>query len=68
MDDMIAEFNQTYPNVKVELTSYNNNSDGNLAVDAALIAGEIDVLASFGLGQRLSPLGKQPVHGADRLH
>lgn len=49
MDDMIAEFNQTYPNVKVELTSYNNNSDGNLAVDAALMAGEIDVLASFGL-------------------
>ena len=49
MDDMIAEFNQTYPNVQVELTSYNNNSDGNLAVDAALMAGEIDVLASFGL-------------------
>ena len=49
MDDMIAEFNQTYPNVKIELTSYNNNSDGNLAVDAALMAGEIDVLASFGL-------------------
>ncbi len=50
MDDMIAEFNQTYPNVKVELTTYNNNSDGNLSVNTAIMAGEIDVLASFGLG------------------
>jgi len=49
MDDMIAEFNQTYPNVKVELTTYNNNSDGNVAVNTALMSGEIDVLASFGL-------------------
>ncbi|MDL2317983.1 ABC transporter substrate-binding protein [Eubacteriales bacterium OttesenSCG-928-A19] len=49
MDDMIAEFNETYPNINVELTTYNNNSDGNLAVNTALMAGEIDVLASFGL-------------------
>lgn len=49
MDDMIAEFNKTYPNIKVELTTYNNNSDGNLSVNTALMAGEIDVLASFGL-------------------
>jgi len=49
MDDMIAEFNKYYPNVKVELTPYNNNNDGNLGVNTALMAGEIDVLASFGL-------------------
>lgn len=49
MDDLIADFNQYYPNVKVELTTYNNNSDGNLGVNTALMAGEIDVLASFGL-------------------
>ena len=54
MDDMIAEFNQTYPNVKIELTTYNNNSDGNLAVNAALMSGEIDVLASFGLANAIS--------------
>lgn len=28
MDDLIAEFNETYPNIKVELTPYSNNSDG----------------------------------------
>ena len=50
MDDMIADFNKTYPNITVELTSYNNNSDGNMGVNAAIMAEEIDVLASFGLG------------------
>ena len=49
MDALIAEFNQTYPNIKVELTTYNNNADGNLAVNTAIMAGEVDVLASFGL-------------------
>ena len=49
MDDLIADFNAIYPNVTVELTSYNNNADGNLGVDTAIMAGEIDVLASFGL-------------------
>ena len=49
MDDMIAEFNAVYPNIKVALTTYNNNSDGNLSVNTALMSGEIDVLASFGL-------------------
>ena len=49
MDDLIAEFNKVYPNVTVELNSYNNNSDGNLSVNTAIMAGEVDVLASFGL-------------------
>lgn len=49
MDALIADFNQTYPNIKVELTTYNNNADGNLAVNTAIMAGEVDVLASFGL-------------------
>lgn len=49
MDNLIADFNAIYPNVTVELTSYNNNADGNLGVDAAIIAEEVDVLASFGL-------------------
>ncbi len=50
MDDLIAEFNKYYPNVSVELTTYNNNNDGNIGVNTAIMAGEIDVLASFGLG------------------
>ena len=49
MGALIEEFNQTYPNIKVELTTYNNNSDGNLSVNTAIMAGEVDVLASFGL-------------------
>ena len=49
MDALIADFNKTYPNIKVELTTYNNNSDGNMAVNTAIMAGEVDVLASFGL-------------------
>lgn len=49
MDPMIAAFNEIYPNVEVVLNTYNNNSDGNLAVNTAILAGEVDVLASFGL-------------------
>ncbi len=49
MDPMIAAFNAIYPNVEVVLNTYNNNSDGNLSVNTAILAGEVDVLASFGL-------------------
>jgi multiple sugar transport system substrate-binding protein len=49
MDLMIEEFNTIYPNIKVELNTYNNNSNGNLAVNTAMMAGEVDVLHSFGL-------------------
>ena len=49
MDALIAEFNEIYPNITVELTSYSNNADGNMGVNAAILAEEVDVLASFGL-------------------
>ena len=49
MNALIEEFNKTYPNVSVELTTYNNNADGNVGVNTAIMAGEVDVLASFGL-------------------
>ncbi len=49
MDAMIAEFNETYPNVTIDLHTYSNNSEGNVGVNAAIMAGEVDVLASFGL-------------------
>lgn len=50
MDDMIAEFNKIYPNIKIELNAYSNGSDGNIGIDTQLIAGgSIDVLHTFGL-------------------
>lgn len=54
MDALIAEFNEIYPNIKVELTTYNNNADGNMAVNTAIMAGEVDVLASFGLSNAMT--------------
>ena len=49
MGDMIKEFNESYPNIKVNLHTYSNAADGNVAANGALAAGEIDVIASFGL-------------------
>ena len=49
MDAMIAAFNEIYPNVQIVLNTYSNNSDGNASVNTAILAGEVDVLASFGL-------------------
>ncbi|MBQ8814912.1 MAG: extracellular solute-binding protein [Lachnospiraceae bacterium] len=50
MDALIAEFNSVYPNITVNLNSYSNGADGNVGVNTAILAGEVDVLASFGLG------------------
>ena len=49
MDAMIAEFNESYPNIEVELHVYSNNSAGNVALDTAISGGLIDVVTSFGL-------------------
>ena len=49
MDAMIADFNKTYPNITVNLNTYSNNGDGNVAVNTAIMGGEVDVLASFGI-------------------
>ena len=49
MGDLIAAFNEVYPNINVELTTYSNNTDGNLSVNTAIMAGQVDVLGSFGL-------------------
>ena len=45
MDALIADFNSIYPNITVELNTYNNNSDGNMSVNTSILAGEVDVLA-----------------------
>ncbi len=49
MNDLIADFNEVYPNIEVELNSYVNGTDGNMAVNTSLMAGEIDVLWSVEL-------------------
>lgn len=46
-DAMIADFNALYPNINVEYTVYKNNSEGNMTVNTAMLAGEIDVLLGF---------------------
>ena len=38
MDAMIAEFNQSYPNITVELNTYSNNADGNIALNNSIMA------------------------------
>ena len=47
MDAMIAEFNESYPNITIELNTYSNNTDGNIALNTSIMAGECDVVASF---------------------
>lgn len=51
MDAMISAFNEIYPNITVELNTYNNNAEGNMAVNTSIMAGEVDVLASFEISQ-----------------
>ena len=48
-DALIEEFNKYYPNVKVEYEVYKNNGDGNVAADTSIMAGNVDVILSFGV-------------------
>ena len=48
-DALIEEFNKYYPNINVEANVYKNNADGNVGLDTAMIAGEVDVILSFGV-------------------
>lgn len=50
---LIEEFNKYYPNIEVILTTYKNNNDGNVAVDTAMVGGQVDVLLSFTLGHTM---------------
>ena len=49
MDALIADFNKTYPNIKVNIHTYSNTGDGQTQMRTAVMAGEIDVWAAFGL-------------------
>ncbi|MBQ8813263.1 MAG: extracellular solute-binding protein [Lachnospiraceae bacterium] len=46
MQGILDAFNEAYPNITVEFTSYSNNADGNAQANAAIMGGEIDVLMS----------------------
>lgn len=48
-DALIADFNQYYPNVKVEYEVYKNSTDGNIGLDTAMMAGNVDVILSYGV-------------------
>jgi len=48
-DALIAEFNEIYPNIEVVLNQYSNGTEGNIGVNTAMAAGEVDVLVSFGI-------------------
>ncbi len=47
MDAMIAEFNKSYPNITIELNTYSNNADGNIALNSEINSQQCDVVASF---------------------
>ena len=48
MGDMVAAFNEIYPNIEVTINQYSNTSNGNVGVDTALMAGgQIDVLLNY---------------------
>lgn len=53
-DAMIKEFNSYYPNVQVNPTVYKNNGDGNVGLDTAMMAGNVDVILSFGVANTSS--------------
>lgn len=44
----LEQFNAIYPNIKVEISKFSNTGDGNIQLDTALMAGEVDVCFSFG--------------------
>lgn len=48
-DALIEEFNSYYPNVTVEYEVYKNNSDGNVSADTSMMAGNVDVILSYGV-------------------
>lgn len=47
-DELIAAFNEYYPNVTVTYETYTNNADGNMSANTAIQAGNVDVILSFG--------------------
>lgn len=48
-DALIEEFNTHYPNITVEYEVYKNSGDGNVGLDTAMMAGNVDVLLTFGV-------------------
>lgn len=48
-DALIEEFHEHYPNITVEYEVYKNSGDGNVGLDTAMMAGNVDVLLTFGV-------------------
>ena len=47
-DDLIAAFNEYYPNVEVTYDIYTNNAEGNMLANTSIQSGNVDVILSFG--------------------
>lgn len=45
----IADWNAANPGIQVEFVPYSNDDSGNLQVDTALLAGEVDAMINFGI-------------------
>lgn len=43
----VEEFNKIYPNITLEIHKFSNSGDGNVQLDTALLAGEVDVCMTF---------------------
>lgn len=53
--EMIARFNELYPNINITYVKFSNSDDGNIKIDTSLLAGE-DVHVFFNYGaKRLAP-------------
>lgn len=47
-DELIAAFNEYYPNIEVTYDIYTNNSEGNMLANTSIQSGNVDVILSFG--------------------
>lgn len=47
----VEEFNKVYPNITLDIHKFSNSGDGNVQLDTALIAGEVDICMSFAAGK-----------------
>jgi len=44
----LDKFHEVYPNIEIEIHKFSNSGDGNVQLDTALIAEEVDVYMNFG--------------------
>jgi multiple sugar transport system substrate-binding protein len=58
----IEDFNKEYPNVEVAYNQFRNNEEGNTLLDVSLLAGEADVVLSYGVEKFIPRAQKGMLH------